>query len=119
MLGHLVDTVPLADGGFNAGCGCIARGRKIKQKNPARGPRIRHTFADTLLRAHLRAILHGMQGKVNLRQGLLLSHGANGIVDILGLVDILLVVFHVGRSVLFAVKCERQETGEVKAVAAR
>lgn len=59
------------------------------------------------------AIFHGMEGKVNLGERLLLPHGADGIVDVLCLVDILLV-FHVGRSVLYAVEGERQETVEVR-----
>lgn len=54
-----------------------------------------------------------MEGKVNLGERLLLPHGADGIVDVLCLVDILLV-FHVGRSVLYAVEGERQETVEVR-----
>lgn len=32
------------------------------------------TFADSLLRADLRAILHSMQGKVDLRYGLAVGH---------------------------------------------
>jgi len=56
------------------------------------------TFADTLHCAHLIAIFHGVQAEVNFRQRLLLLDGANGLVHVLRLVDILRVVLH-GRRV--------------------
>jgi len=55
-----------------------------------------------------------MQGKVDFRERLLLPHRADGIVDILGLVDFL-VVLHLGRSVLQAVRCGRKKTVELEA----
>ena len=51
----------------------------------------RHTFTDPLLRAHLRAILHGVQCEVDLRDLPLILHRANGIVDVRILVDELAV----------------------------
>jgi hypothetical protein len=53
------------------------------------------TFADTLHGAHLRAIFHGMQGKVDLRERLLLLDCADSIVQVLRLISILGVVLHV------------------------
>lgn len=41
------------------------------------------TFANTLRGVNLGAILHGMDSKVNLGDGLLLLNGTNGIVDLL------------------------------------
>jgi hypothetical protein len=40
-----------------------------------------HTFANTLLGADLGAILHGMDGEVDLGEWLLLLYSADGIVD--------------------------------------
>ena len=65
------------------------------------------TFADALHCAHLRAILHGVQGEVNLRKRLLLLDCANSIVQVLRLVDILRVVLHGGRSMQAAGSCGR------------
>ena len=59
-----------------------------------------------------------MQGEVDLRERLLLTHGANSIVNVLGLVDVLLLVVHVGQSMQSmqqAVGCEHKKTVEVKA----
>lgn len=42
------------------------------------------TFADTLHGAHLGAILHGVNGEVDLGQWPLVLDGANGIVNLLG-----------------------------------
>lgn len=56
------------------------------------------TFADSLKGAHLGAIFHGVQGKVDLRERLLLLDGADSIVKVLGLVHVaLLVVLHGGQ----------------------
>jgi hypothetical protein len=55
------------------------------------------TFADALHGADLRVVLHGVQGKVDFRRRLLLLDGANGVVHVRLLVDILLVVLHAGR----------------------
>ena len=45
------------------------------------------TFAHPLLRAHLRAILHSVQGEVDLGDLPLVLHRANGIVNVRILVD--------------------------------
>jgi hypothetical protein len=55
------------------------------------------TFADALHGADLCAILHGVQGEVDLRRRLLLLDSADGVVHVRLLVDILLVVLHAGR----------------------
>lgn len=55
-----------------------------------------HTFAYSLLSVYLHAILHLMYGEVDLRDLLLVSHGADGIVDVLLLVGAAGV--HVGQS---------------------
>lgn len=59
-----------------------------------------HTFADTLLCAHLCAIFHCVQGEVDFRDGLLLLDCADGIVHVRLLVDLLLVVLHAGQTAL-------------------
>ena len=59
-----------------------------------------HTFAYSLLSAHLCAIFNGVQGKVDLRDGLLLLDCANGIAHVRLLVNFLLVVLHAGQTVL-------------------
>jgi hypothetical protein len=41
-----------------------------------------HTFADTLLGADLGAILHGMDGEIDLGEWLLLLYSVDGIVDL-------------------------------------
>lgn len=64
-------------------------GKLIQESNP--------TFANPFQGAHLSAILHGMKGEVNLRQRLLLLDGANGIVNVLGLIERLLIVLHDGQ----------------------
>jgi hypothetical protein len=56
-----------------------------------------------------------MQGEVDLRERLLLTDGANSIVNVLGLVNVLLLVLHVGQSMQQAVGCEHKKTVEVKA----
>lgn len=56
-----------------------------------------------------------MQGEVNLRERLLLADGANSIVNVLGLVDVLRLVLHVGRFEQQAVGSEHEKTVEVKA----
>lgn len=70
-----------------------------------------HTFADALRGVHLCTILHGMQGKVNLRERLLLSHGTHGIVDVLRLVDIFACVLHVGRCAAGRELCAQEQCG--------
>lgn len=55
-----------------------------------------HTFAYSLLSVYLHAILHLMYGEVDLRNLPLVSHGADGIVDVLLLVGAAGV--HVGQS---------------------
>lgn len=55
------------------------------------------TFADALQSAHLGAIFHGMQGEVDFGEGLLLLDGADGIVEVFGLIEALLVAIHGGR----------------------
>jgi len=68
VLGHLRGsaTISYGDGGGNV-----------------RTPR---TFTHSLLCAHLRTILHRMQGKVNLRHGLLLMYRTDGVVKLVGAV---------------------------------
>jgi hypothetical protein len=57
-----------------------------------------------------------MQGEVNLRERLLLTDGANSIVNVLGLVDVLRLVLHVGRIEQQAVASSgHKKTVEVKA----
>ena len=55
------------------------------------------TFTDSIQGAHLGAILHGMQGEVDFGQRLLVLDGADGIVEILALVEVLRRVLHGGR----------------------
>jgi hypothetical protein len=43
----------------------------------------KHTFADTLHGVDLSTVLHGVNSKVNLRHGLPLLDGADGIIDLL------------------------------------
>lgn len=63
---------------------------------------VKHAFADSLHGVHLGAILHSVDGEVDLRQRLLLLYCANGIVD-LDVADVLrarrasAVGFHDGR----------------------
>jgi hypothetical protein len=71
--------------------------RNCYVKLPDRGGK--YTFADALRGVHLRAIFHGVQGKVNLGQRLLLLDCADGILHVLALIDILGVVLHGGRAV--------------------
>ena len=49
----------------------------------------RHTFTDSILRAHLSTIFHCVQGEVDLGDLLLILHCADRIVDVLRLVDLL------------------------------
>jgi hypothetical protein len=56
-----------------------------------------------------------MQGKVDLRERLLLTDGANSIVNVLGLVDVLRLVLHVGQFTQQVVGCEHKKTVEVRA----
>jgi hypothetical protein len=73
----------------------------------AAGPGRQCTFADALHGAHLRAVLHGVQGEVDLGKRLLHLNSLDGLVHVVR-IDILWVVLHAGGCLeeLLAVACE-------------
>lgn len=77
------------------------------------------TFAYALERAHLRAVLHGVQGEVDFRQRLLLLHGVDSLVHVLGLVILVRVVHGCVWSVLLQTLKERWGTVEEARTLAR
>jgi len=99
---------------LDVGLCAILRGEELLVGGRVEGGCL-YVFAHTFLGAHLVSILHSMQGEVNLGERLLLTDGANSIVNVLGLVDVLRLVLHGGRSEQQGVGSEHKKTVEVKA----
>lgn len=73
----------------------------------------KRTFADSLHGAHLGAIFHGVEGEVNLGERLLLLEGADGIFEVLGLVNFAwLLVLHGGQMFMASLGGASRRMGE-------